>query len=313
MAGRRILEILNFFKMHIFKNTKIIYFLLAALFLSTVLVWLAVFKNGSASLLGNWQQEKAKIIFFDVGQGNSVFIESPNSNQVLIDGGPGSQVLNKLGQTMLFFDRNIDVIILTHPDADHLNGLVDVLKKYDVGEIMEPCIADSSATYGEWNKLIEEKKIHRTCAQFGQKIKLAKDVELNVLYPFKPLEGASFKNTNDASIVMVFCYGQTKILLTGDAEEKIEYQLINSNIDLKAQILQIGHHGSKSSTSESFLKAINPETAVIQVGKNNRYGHPTNEVLERLKNISAKIFRTDLDGDIEFLCGVDKCSKNSRN
>lgn len=294
--------------MFILKNTKIIYFLLAALFLIAALIWSNFLDFGQfASIISGAKNEGVKVVFFDVGQGNSVFIEASNNNQVLIDGGPGSQILNKLGETMSFFDRTIDVVILTHPDADHLNGLVDVLKKYDTGEIVEPCIGESGAAYGEWNKLIEEKKIHRTCAEFRQKIKLAKDVELNVLYPFKPLEGTSFKNTNDSSLIIKMSYNENKILLTGDAEEKTEYQLINSGVDVSAQIFQVGHHGSKSSTSENFLKAVNPEIAIIQVGKNNRYGHPSQEVLSRLKNISAKIFRTDLDGDIEFFCNENIC------
>jgi len=149
----------------------------------------------------------------------------------------------------------------------------------------------------------------------------------------------SFKNTNDVSIVAKLNYGQNHILLTGDAEEKTEYQLINFGVIPQAQILQVGHHGSKSSSSENFVKAVNPETAVIQVGKNNRYGHPHQEVLGRLnsfchsdppqagKNLNdeilrfaqdddegcigergAEIFRTDLDGDVEFLCDIEKCT-----
>jgi competence protein ComEC len=293
-----------------YSRQKISLYILTALFLAAVLVWSNFLNFGqSAAIISGVENKEAKIIFFDVGQGSSVFIEAANSNQILIDGGPGSQILNKLGETMPFFDRDIDVVILTHPDADHLNGLVDVLKKYRIGQIVEPCIGESGAAYGEWNKLIEEKKIQRICAKFRQKIKLAEDIELNVLYPFESLEAVNLKNTNDASVVMMFAYGEAKILLTGDAEEKTEYQLINSSIDLKAQILQIGHHGSKSSTSESFLKAVNPKTAVIQVGKNNRYGHPSQEVLNRLKSIGSKILRTDLDGDIEFLCDARACGK----
>lgn len=297
-----------------FLRQKFSLYILAALFLIAALIWSNFLDFGQfASIINGVKNGGVKITFFDVGQGNSVFIEASNNNQVLIDGGPGSQILNKLGETMLFFDRNIDVVILTHPDADHLNGLVDVLEKYEIGEIVEPCINESSAAHGEWNKLIEEKKIPRTCAKFGQKIKLAKNIELNILYPFESLAGMNLKNTNDSSLVIKMSYGENKILLTGDAEEKTEYQLINSGVGLEAQILQVGHHGSKSSTSENFLKAVNPKTAVIQVGKNNRYGHPSQEVLGRLKNISPKIFRTDVDGDIEFLCDVDRCNENPRN
>lgn len=288
---------------------KITVYILSALLLAVILVWFSVFQFSSASIFRAEKKPGLKVDFFDVGQGNAVFIEAPNKNQVLIDGGPGSQILNKLGQEMAFFDRNINVVILTHPDADHLNGLIDVLKKYDVGEVIDPCINDSTAAYQEWLRLIEEKKIKRLCAQAGQNIKLGDNAEIAILYPFSSLKGMSFKNTNDSSIVAKFIYGRSRIVLTGDAEEKTEYQLVSSSADLKAQILQVGHHGSKSSTSDNFLQAVNPEIAVIQVGLNNRYGHPAQQTLDRLKNINAKIFRTDLDGDIEFLCGVDQCEK----
>ena len=286
----------------------IIYYILAILFFSTVLLWSFIFSRSPASVLNSLEKGKTKVVFFDVGQGNSVFIKAPNGNQVLIDGGPGSQVLGKLGEQMPFFDREIDVVILTHPDADHLNGLIDVLKNYQVDEVIDTCIEDPGKGYMEWKKLIEEKKINHLCAQAGQKIKLADNVELDVLFPFVSLEGLKFSNTNDSSIVMELVSNDSEILLTGDAEVKTEYQLINSGINLRAQILQVGHHGSKSSSSQEFLEAINPEMAVIQVGANNRYGHPVQEVLDRLKSISAKIFRTDESGNLEFLCGKNKCA-----
>jgi len=295
--------------LYISKNNKIFYYLLSALLLAVILIWLSVFQFSPASIFRAGKQPELKVDFFDVGQGNAVFIEAPNKNQVLIDGGPGSQILNKLGSEMPFFDRNIDIVVLTHPDADHLNGLIDVLQKYDVGEVIDPCINDSTAAYQEWLRLIEEKKIKRLCAQAGQKIKLAENTEMDILYPLKSLVGMSFKNTNDSSIVAKLKNGENSIILTGDAEEKTEYQLINSGTDVRAQILQVGHHGSKSSTSEEFLKAINPETAIIQVGLKNRYGHPHQQTLDRLKNIGAKIFRTDLDGDIGFLCDASRCVK----
>ncbi len=272
------------------------------------MVWSAVWQSGTASIasqLGG--RDELKINFFDIGQGDAVFIEASNHNRALVDGGPGSQILNKLGRAMPFFDRDIDVVILTHPDSDHLNGLIDVLKKYKVGEVIDPCLAEPHANYQEFLRLIEEKQIPHLCAQTGQKIKLAEDVVLDILYPFESLEGVSLKNTNDSSIVAKLSYGQNKILLTGDAEKKTESQLINKQIDLSAQILQVGHHGSKTSTSAEFLQAVRPEVAVIQVGKDNRYGHPHQEVLDRLKNI--EIFRTDLDGDIDFLCNLERCER----
>jgi competence protein ComEC len=288
-------------------NKKIIVYILSVLLLAIVLIWAQVFDFSPASILGVDKEQRLKVIFFDVGQGSAVFVEASNSNQALIDGGPGSQILGKLGGVMPFFDRSIDIIILTHPDADHINGLVEVLEKYDAGGIIDPCIDDSSAAYSRWKKLIEKKKIKRFCAVSGKKIRLAGNTEINILYPFSPLAGRSFKNTNDSSVVAKIVYGESSILLTGDAEEKTEYQLVNSGDNLKSQVMQVGHHGSKSSTSDSFLKSVSPETAVIQVGAQNRYGHPAQEVLSRLKNIRAEVFRTDTDGDISFLCNRERC------
>lgn len=291
-----------------FNRQKISIYILSALFLGAILVWSAVWQSGTASIAGQLSEgNKLKVDFFDVGQGSATLIEAPNQNRVLIDGGPGSQILNKLGRAMPFFDREIDVVILTHPDSDHLNGLIDVLRKYQVEEVVDPCLAEPQANYQEFLRLIEEKKINHLCAQAGQRIKLAEDVALDILYPFESLEGVSLKNTNDSSIVAKLTYGQNKILLTGDAEQKTESQLINKQIDLRTQILQVGHYGSKSSTSAEFFQAVQPEVAVIQVGKDNRYGHPHQEVLDRLK--SVKIFRTDLGGDINFLCSLEKCEK----
>lgn len=290
-------------------GNKITIYILGALFLITIFVWSFLLDSAQfASVLGGREGNSVKIIFFDVGQGSSVFIETPNGNQVLIDGGPGSRILSKLGENMPFFDKSIEVLIMTHPDADHLNGLIDVLENYEVNQIIDSCISDSSAAYGEWLALIEKKKISRLCAQFGQKIKLGGAAEINILYPLESLAGKSLENTNSASIVARLNIGENYILLTGDAEKATEYQLVNSSVDLRSQIFQVGHHGSKSSSGEEFLKAVLPEIAVIQTGKNNRYGHPHQEILDRLKNASVKIFRTDLDGDIEFLCDIEKCA-----
>lgn len=284
---------------------KILFYTLSFLFVAVILIWSVVFQSGTASIFHSAYQDNVKVVFFDVGQGAAVFIEASNRNQVLIDGGPGSQILNKLGKVMPFFDRNIDVVILTHPDTDHLNGLIDVLGKYTVEQIIDPCINDSSSAYQKWLRLIEEKKISRLCAQAGQKIKLDNKAEIDILYPFQSLTGVIVENTNNASLVMKLINTGSTILLTGDAEEATEFQLISGDVNLKSQVLQVAHHGSKSSSSEKFLELVNPEIAVIQVGKNNRYGHPHQEVIDRLKNI--KIFRTDLDGDIGLSCRVEKC------
>ena len=279
-------------------KNKIPYLILAALLLVAIFVWLAVWELTP--------DDKVRIDFFDVGQGSAIFIAAPNNNQVLIDGGPSDAVLGKLGQAMPMFDRRIELIVLTHPDADHLNGLVEVLKRYQVEKILETGISDSSAEYQIWHKLIKEKNVPMVFAQAGQKIAIADNLTLKIIYPLGKIVNEDFANrTNSASIVSKLVYGRNSFLFTGDTEESTESILEWDNADLRADILQVGHHGSKSSTSEKFLELVAPKLAVIQAGLKNKYGHPSQEVLSRLKNI--KIFRTDLDGDIVFYCDLAKC------
>ncbi len=270
---------------------------MAALIVGAVFVWLAIFEQPIS--------DKVKIDFLDVGQGSAILVSAPNNNQVLIDGGPSDAVLAKLGEALPLADRQIELLILTHPDSDHLSGLVEVLKRYEVGEILETGIADSSAEYKEWNNLIAQKNIPVIFAQAGQIIKIADNLVIEILYPLAKINGQEFKNTNATSLVGKIIYGQNSVLFTGDAEEQTEKPLLMLGADLKADILAVGHHGSKTSTSAEFLAAVAPQIAVIQVGLKNKYGHPTAEVLARLAGIN--IFRTDLDSDIDFECDLAKC------
>jgi len=268
------------------------FFIVGALGVAAILVWTAVFARAQNA-------GQLEVHFFDVGQGKAIFIEEPAGNQILIDGGPDNSVIEKLSSAMPVFDRDIDLLILTHPDADHLNGLIEVLKRYSVGQIIETGIADSSANYGIWHNLIKEKNIPMIMACAGQEIKIGEGFLLKILFPSQNLAGQSFKNTNSSSIIARLLYGKNSFLFTGDAEEPTEAYLIGSGAIVDSDILDVGHHGSKNSTSQEFLDAVSPEAAVIQVGANNRYGHPAQEALERLNGV--KIYRTDLCGDIDVL------------
>lgn len=275
---------------------------LAGLLVGAVFVWSAVLAQETG------RSDKIKIDFFDIGQGSAIFIAAPNGNQVLIDGGPSDAVLAKLGEAMPLGDRQIELLILTHPDADHLDGLVEVLRRYDVAQILETGIVDSTADYRAWNDLIKQKNIPVVLAQAGQVVKIADNLEIKILHPFGQIAGQDFKNnTNASSIVGKLIYGQNTMLFTGDAEGSVEAPLVFFGVNLKADILVVGHHGSKNSSSADFLAAVAPQIAVIQVGLKNKYGFPTQEVLDRLKTVGAKIFRTDLDGDIDFTCDLEKC------
>jgi len=272
--------------------------MLAGLCLAAFFIWLAVFELEPGDQL--------KIDFFDVGQGSAVLVEAANGNQVLIDGGPSDTILAKLGSEMPLFDKKIELVILTHPDADHLSGLIEVLKHYEVSEVLETGIVDSSVEYKIWHDLIAARKIPVIFAQSGQIIKIADNLAIKILYPLGQINGQDFsKNTNASSIMGKLFYGKNTMLFTGDAEMNAEWPLLASDADLKADILQVGHHGSKNSSSEKFLAAVAPRVAVIQVGAKNRYGHPAQELLDRLKNIN--IFRTDLQKDIIFSCDLNSC------
>lgn len=269
---------------------------MGVLLIIAIFVWLAVFAKARSLDL--------KVDFFDIGQGKAVFVETPGGSQILIDGGPDGSVVEKLSSAMPYFDKNIDLLILTHPDSDHLAGLIEVLKRYSVDRIIETGISDPTALYQEWHKIIKEKNIPLIFALAGQKIKIGDDFSLEILFPNRSLAGQSFSNTNSSSIVARLSYGKNSFLFTGDAEEPTEFYLVQSGAKIDADILDVGHHGSKNSTSQEFLEAVSPQTAVIQVGKNNRYGHPAQEILERLKNI--QVLRTDTCGDIKIFGDGEK-------
>lgn len=284
----------------VFRRVKnnIAWIILAALVVGAIFVWLAIFELAPS--------DKVKIDFLDVGQGSAILILAPGDNQVLIDGGPSDAVLAKLGQALPVFDRKIELLILTHPDSDHLSGLVEVLKRYEVGQILETGIVADSAEYKIWNDLIKAKSVPVVFAQADDIVKISDNLSIKILYPLGKINGQDFsKNTNATSIVGKIIYGQSSILFTGDAEGQTEKPLLMLGANLKADILAVGHHGSKNSTSAEFLAAVAPSIAVIQVGAKNTYGHPTQEVLDRLKNIN--IFRTDLDKDVDFECNLAKC------
>ena len=240
-----------------------------------------------------------EIIFFDVGQGDAIFIETPKHKQILVDGGPDLTILEKLGREMPFWDRYIDLIVLSHPEADHLTGLIEVARRYKIGGILTTGIIRETAQYEEWAEIIKEENIPIYIAQADGVVNLDNDIKLFVLYPFESLSGKIIKESNNTSIVAKLVFKDFELLLTGDIEKKVEKELVNSRTNLASDILKIAHHGSKTSTTPEFVKAVKPIFAVIQAGKDNPYGHPHQNVLDVLSGIN--IFRTDKDGDIEIL------------
>jgi len=244
------------------------------------------------------QKNNLKIIFLDIGQGDAILIQTEDNKNILIDGGPDKGIIYKLDQYIPFYQRQIDLMILTHPDPDHLNGLVEVLKGYQVERVFYNGVEDSDLSYKEFLREIEEKKIKNEIVWFGKNFEFGNG-KIEVLYPFENLSGKNFKNDNEASIVFKFIYGKIDILFTGDATQNVEKQLIAKGIDLSANVLKVAHHGSKNSSGLEFLEMVRPIYSVISVGQ-NKFGHPSLRVLKNLEKIKTKILRTDQLGDIIF-------------
>lgn len=244
------------------------------------------------------RQRFLTVAFLDVGQGDAVFIQSPTGNQVLLDGGPGKAVLRELASVMPWFDRSIDLIIGSHPDADHIGGLLDVLERYQVSGFMDPGVESDNGLDEALATLVSREPAERLLARSGQRIHLGGGAVLTVLFPDRDPAGLE---TNDASVVARLVYGNTEFLLTGDSPKKIEQYLIGQHKNnLEADVLKVGHHGSRTSTSPELLYWVRPSYAVISVGSDNRYGHPHAEVLDNLKNASSTVVRTDEQGTIVF-------------
>lgn len=242
---------------------------------------------------------KLHVCFLDVGQGDAILISKYN-RQILVDGGPSPEAVTKaLGREMPFWDRTIDLVVLTHPDADHITGLIEVLRRYNVKQVLYPDMVVKSRLYSEFLGMIQEKDIPGVSAEASQRIGLSKDIYLDVLNPSHNVQHSDMDNN---SVVLWLESGMINYLLTGDIMKKAEYSLLLRRAAKGSTVLKLAHHGSLSSTSDEFLNVVDPQIAIISAGKDNRYGHPDEEVLERLKmkgNIS--IFNTGIHGTIEFI------------
>ena len=255
-----------------------------------------------------------KIYFIDVGQGDSCLIVTPSNKRILIDGGGSEFGSFDVGEKILtpyLLDRKIkklDYIIISHFDSDHVGGILNVIQNIKVDKIIICKQGKNSENYKKFLNIIKEKKIEVYVVKDKNKIEIEQDTFFYILHPTGDLISDNILNNN--SIVMKFCYKNFSMLFTGDIEEIAENELIkryeNSNI-LRSTVLKVGHHGSKTSSTGSLLNKVKPKIALIGVGSKNTFGHPNNGVLDRLKKLKCKIYRTDLNGEI--ILTIDKNSK----
>lgn len=244
------------------------------------------------------ERRELTIAFLDVGQGDAIYIESPAGVRVLVDGGPGRSVLAGLGVLMPFYERSLDLIVVSNPDQDHIAGLVDVLGRYDVGAVLEPGTVPQTQIYDIFSHAVSEEGSRRILARRGMRIDLGRGVTLDILFPDREASGLS---TNTGSIVAKLAYGETSVMLPGDTTSAIEeYLAMRDGERLDVDILKLAHHGSKTSSSDAFLSATTPDYAIISAGKENRYGHPHGDVLKRLKRRGVPVLATFKEGAIVF-------------
>lgn len=266
-----------------------------------IFLLLAVIATGFLAFKNYTQNNYLKVIFLDVGQGDSIYIEAPNGRQMLIDGGQGSKLLSSLAKVMPFADRSIDIILATHPDMDHIGGFPLLLDNYKVTSIIENGITSDSKVYTSLEQKITKKKINKIIAHRGMHIILDEEenIYFDILFPDRDV--SNFES-NDASIVGKLVYGENSFLLTGDAslytENLIEWNEKDST--LHSDVLKLGHHGSRTSSSILWLEKVDPEIAIISVDKGNKYGHPHKELLERLSGLKIPFLSTADRGNIIF-------------
>ncbi|MBP9836919.1 MAG: MBL fold metallo-hydrolase [Candidatus Pacebacteria bacterium] len=275
-------------------------FLIRSLILGTFVLFIILFgflswQNQTSANSGD---DLLTVAFLDVGQGDAIFIETPDGVQMLIDGGAGNAVLRELSKQMPISDRDLDIVLATHSDKDHIGGLVDVLERYEVENIITSNNKNDTTVSEAFDLAVSKEEADLKMVSTGYQLALGASTSLMI---FSPLGDASNWETNTASIVAMLRYDDTEFMLTGDAPISIEEYLVKTyGTDLESEVLKLGHHGSRTSSGENFLDNVKPKYGIVSAGKDNTYGHPHSEVVENLQKRNISILNTADDGTIVF-------------
>lgn len=243
-----------------------------------------------------------KVHYIDVGQGDSELLQCKGVN-ILIDTGESDQATNLIAYLEKQGVKQIDHLFLTHPHTDHMGAAVKVMEHFPVKNVYLTNRTHTTVAYRKLIETIKNKNINRIQAKAGLSISFAKNLKGKILAPNK-----KYEDINASSIVMKVSYGKNSFLFTGDATVETEMDILNDGYDVSSDVYKVSHHGSSTSNSSSFLNAVNPSICVIEVGKNNSYGHPHKEIKERLNQMDTKVYRTDLNGSIVITSNGKKLS-----
>lgn len=250
-------------------------------------------KNNINKSSTNGEYSGISVTYLNVGQGDSELIQV-NGINMLIDAGTNAGANDLVKDLKNRGIKTIDIAIATHPHEDHIGGMDEVLESFDVKSFYAPKVAHTTKTYENMLKAVKNEGLKIKQIKEGTKIDLGKDTEVQVYSPVK----SEYEELNNYSPVMKISYGQNSFMFTGDAETLVEKEILSENKNLKADVLKLGHHGSHSSTSEEFLKAVDPSIAIVSCAKDNKYGHPHKETMSNLKKAGVTVYETFRDGDI---------------
>ena len=279
--------------------------------LKWIMIPLIVLSIVMASSASATLDDKLHVYFLDVGQGDAILIRTPSHQNILTDGGPSPEQLNlNLGKHLPFWKHDIDLITSTQPHSDHLAGLVDVVRRYNVKQVIAPDVDYDSSAYNEWRKLLETSDIECKTACAGQRMNLDNSIYIEILNP--PLNGfeSTSSDIDNNGVVLRLVYDEISFLFTTDIRQEAEQRLLDCGYILKSNVLKVAHHGSDTSSCAKFLNAVNPDLAIISVGRDNKFGHPHAEVVERLSN--SKVLRTDEHGTIELITNGKRLWLNTK-
>lgn len=259
---------------------------LYSLIVANILIWSFYFSISQYDL---------HLKIYDVGQGDSIFLRTAGGYTILIDGGPNAKVAEYLGEDIAFYSRKIDLLILTHPQADHLTGLLEVVKRYRIGTLWISGVNSKTKIYQDWKQILKEKNIEPKIVYQGDKMNFPDGTKIRVLWPRQDLES---DDINAYSIVTLVTFGQFDALLTGDADKPNQPY---TSSESEVEVFKVPHHGGKNSIEQNYVETISPEVSIISVGKNQSYGHPRGEVINILEQVGSKVYRTDKNGTVEIV------------